>query len=104
MPPNSQPPQQDMNPDEIAAILGLLTTVGTNHMKSQMPQENPQEVPQAPVDSPQTPDLTSEVEALQKQVADLQKEVKKDPKEDLTEIRQMVEQALAEEDTKEHGQ
>ncbi len=101
MPPNSQPPQQDMNPDEIAAILGLLTTVGTNHMKSQMPQEPPQEAPQAPVEAPQTPDLTSTVEELQKQVTDLQKEVKKDPKDDLKELRQMVEQALAEEDTHE---
>ncbi len=104
MPPqNSQAPQQDMNPDEIAAILGLLTTVGTNHMKSQMPQEAPPETPQAPVEAPQAPDLAPEVEKLQKEVDALKKQIQKDPKDDLAEIRKQVEEALAADDTKDNG-
>lgn len=100
MPPqNSQVPQQDMHPDEIAATLGLLTTIGTNHMKSQMPQEAPEQ----PQEAPQAPDLAPEMEDLKKQVEQLQKEIKKDPKDELKDIRKMVEDALAEDDTKDNG-
>lgn len=101
---NSQAPQTDMNPDEIAAILGLLTTVGTQHMKSQMPVEQPTEAPTQPVEAPQAPDLAPEVEKLQKEVESLKKQITKDPKDELAEIRKQVEAALAEDDTKDGGQ
>lgn len=91
--------QAQPNPDDLAASLALATHISTQlATPAQAPQG--QETPlQTMQDTHQAQDLTPVVEALQKQVDDLTKKVEKEPQQELAEIRQMVEQALAEDDT-----
>lgn len=101
MPPtNSQHP--GMAPNDAAAALALATHLSTQLAAPQQPQEA-QNAPVEPAAPPQAPDLSIEVEALQKEVDSLKKQVAKDPQDDIKEMKAMIEQALAEEDTKEHG-
>lgn len=95
MPPTKS--QSSINPNDAAANLAFATHLSTQLAAPQAPPE----AQNAPVEAPQTPDLTNEVEALQKQVESLQKEIKKDPKDDLAEIKKMVQDALAEDDSHE---
>jgi peptidoglycan hydrolase CwlO-like protein len=94
-----------MQPNDAAAALAMATHIST---QLAAPQGIPQGEPQ-PQDALQTlqnthaPDLTAEVETLQKQVADLQKQVATDQQDDIKEMRQMIEQALGEEDATENG-
>lgn len=98
-PTNSQPPN---NPNDHAANLALATHISTQLAAPQQPQEAPQAPTGAPEDVTQI-DLAPQVETMQKEIDSLKKQIQKDPKDDLAEIRQMVEQALGEEDTKENG-
>ncbi len=98
MPPqNSQPPT---NPDDAAANLSLMTHLSTQLAAPQEAQNAP--VTGAPEDVTQI-DLAPQVEAMQKEIDSLKQAIKKDPKDDLAEIRQMVQQALGEEDATENG-
>lgn len=94
-PPNSQAPHPGMQPDDAAASLAMATHISTQLAAPQQPQEAHQEPQGAPEDVTQI-DLAPQVESLQKQVDSLTKKVAQEPKDDLSEIRKMVEDALAE--------
>lgn len=94
MPPQNQPPS--LQPNDLAANLALATHISTQLAAPQQPQQDNglQELQ----DAHQAPDLTPIVQQLQQQVAALTKKVAQEPQNELAEIRQMVEQAIAEPD------
>jgi peptidoglycan hydrolase CwlO-like protein len=97
MPPtNSQPSVQ---PNDAAANLAMATHISTQLATPQQPLQGAETPLQTMQDTHDAPDLTATVEALQKQVDALQKQVDKEPQDDIKEMRQMIEQALAEDDT-----
>lgn len=106
MPPQiSQPPHPGMPPNDAAASLAMATHISTQLATPQQPQGTPQgaETPLQTMQDTHAPDIGLQVEELQKQVADLTKKVANDQQDDIKEMRQMIEQALGEEDTTENG-
>lgn len=100
---SSQAPHPGMAPDDAAASLAMATHISTQLATPQQPQEAQNAPTGAPEDVTQI-DLAPQVEQLQKQVDALTKKVAQEPKDDLSEIRKMVEDALAEDDPNDHGQ
>lgn len=96
MPPqNSQAPHPGLPPNDAAASLAMATHISTQLAAPQQPQEAENAPTGAPEDVTQI-DLAPQVEKLQKEVDDLKQQIKKDPKDDLAEIKQMVQDALNE--------
>ena len=93
MNPNQMQPR--MAPNDAAASLALATHLSTQLAAPQDPQQ-PQNAPQEP--SPEVQALTQQVETLATQVQQLTKKVAQDPQEDIAMMKQMIEQALAEDD------
>ena len=100
MPPETQPTHPGLHPNDAAANLSLATHISTQLAAPQQPQKAPTG---APEDVTQI-DLAPQVEKMQKEIDDLKQQIKKDPKDDLAEIKQMVQAALAEDDTKDGKQ
>lgn len=102
MPPqNSQVPPTDqpsaLGPDDHAANLALATHISTQLAAPEQPPEGP-ETPLQTMQDTHGSDMAQQVEELQKQVADLTKKVAQEPKDDIAEMRQMIEQALGEDE------
>lgn len=95
--------QAQPNPDDLAANLALATHISTQLATPAQASQGPETPLQTMQDAHQAPDLTPVVEALQKQVDALTKKVEQEPQQELAEIRQMVEQAIAEDDTNDNG-
>lgn len=89
-----------LGPDDHAANLALATHISTQLAAPQQPQEAQNATTGAPEDVTQI-DLAPQVEQLQKEVDELKKQAAQQPKDDIAEMRQMIEQALGEEDTHE---
>lgn len=100
MPPLDQP--SALTPDDHAANLALATHISTQLATPEQPPEGA-ETPLETMQDTHAPDLSAEVEELQKKVADLTKKMEQEPKDDIAEMRQMIEQALGEDDTHEQN-
>lgn len=96
-PPISQDQPSAFTPDDHAANLAMATHISTQLATPEQPQEAQNAPTGAPEDVTQI-DLAPQVEKLQKEVDDLKKQAAQQPKDDLAEMRQMIEQALGEED------
>lgn len=95
MPPqNSQAPHPGMAPNDAAAALSLATHLSTQLATPQQPEMAPTG---APEDVTQI-DLAPQVQALEEQVAALTKKVAQQPQEDLAEMKQMIQDALNEDE------
>lgn len=90
----SQDQPSALGPDDHAANLALATHISTQLATPEQPQEAPTG---APEDVTQI-DLAPQVEKLQKEVDDLKKQVAQQPRDDIAEMRQMIEQALNEDE------
>lgn len=99
MPPENQVKHPGLPPNDAAANLAMATHISTQLAAPQQPQEAPQAPGTAPEDVTQI-DLAPQVEALEKQVADLTKKVAQQPKDDLAEMKQMIQDALDEDEPK----
>jgi hypothetical protein len=75
----------------------MATHISTQLAAPQQPQEAENAPTGAPEDVTQI-DLAPQVEKMQKEIDDLKQQIKKDPKDDLAEIKQMVQEALAEDE------
>lgn len=94
MPPKSQVPQ---NPNDAGANLAMATHISTQLAAPQQPQEAPQAPIGAPEDVTQI-DLAPQVEKMQKEIDDLKKKVAQEPKDDIAEMKQMIQYALNEDE------
>lgn len=90
----NQPPA--LTPDDHAANLALATHISTQLATPEQPQKA-QNAPTGPEDVTQI-DLAPQVESMQKEIDSLKKQVAQQPKDDIAEMRAMIEQALGEED------
>lgn len=95
---NMQPPQNDMTPDEHAAALGFITTLGSQVMGAQNATD-PTQTPDSAPTGEETPepqeDLTPRIEGLEGQFNEFKEEIKKDIKDEMEGLKGMIKDALA---------
>ena len=99
----SQMPQEEMSDDDVASLLGIVTTIGEQNLRAQQPQETDMQEPapeEKPEEKPQDNAVLDEIrglkEELQKddvsaEIADIKKELQKLLKEDDNENEQETE-------------
>lgn len=66
--------QPELSDDDIAATLGLMTTIGEQHHMASQPQETPSEAPKQPQDEPKMDKVDTEQD---KEIKAIRKELEK---------------------------
>lgn len=111
MPPEQTQPPTDQNlngmtPDESAAALGFITTLGQQHMAAQNAQD-PTQAPTSPETAPEgqpqaqpQEDLTPRIDDLQGQIDALKTDVQKAIKDEIGTVKDMIKTALEDDNAK----
>lgn len=99
MPPQNsqQSTHPGMPPDDAAASLAMATHISTQLAAPQQPMDAQNAPTGAPEDVTQI-DLAPQVEAMQKEIDSLKKQVAQQPKDDIAEMKQMIQDALNEDE------
>lgn len=99
--PQQGGPDHDLSQDELTAVLGYITTIGENQMKSDNAAASPQTAPQQEQTPPPQEDLKPQLTHLQTQINGIPDLVKTEIKQAMDGMTKMIQDALKEEDSHE---